>query len=104
MSWLKVALGVIKEAAGTPLGQEVIENLRSSGRDTTSEPEPSPIDMQALLDEHRTYVDRNLEAVVAMVNQQNARLAETTRRQRVWNLILAAGLVIVLIAAIVLAR
>jgi hypothetical protein len=104
MSWLKVAFGVIREAAGTQLGQEVIGNIRSSGRNKTTETEPSPIDMQALLAEHRAQVDRNLEAVVAMVNQQNSRLAATIRRQRVWNLTLAVGLVIALIVAIVLAR
>ena|SRR5438552_7808692 len=104
MSWLKVAFGVIREAAGTQLGQEVIGNIHSSGRNKTTEAEPSPIDMQVLLAEHRAQVDRNLEAVVAMVNQQNSRLAATIRRQRVWNLTLAAGLVIAVILAIVLAR
>jgi hypothetical protein len=104
MSWLKVAFGVIREAAGTQLGQEVIGNIRSSGRNKTSEPAPSPVDMQTLLAEHRAQVDRNLEAVVTMVNQQNSRLAATIRRQRVWNLTLAAGLVVVLILAIVIAR
>ena len=104
MSWLKVAFGVIREAAGTQLGQEVIENIRSSGRNKTPEPAPSPIDVQALLAEHRAQVDRNLETVVVMVNEQNSRLAETIRRQRIWNLTLAAGLVIVLIVVIVAAR
>src|SRR5262245_38287829 len=103
MSWLKVALGVIREAAGTQLGQEVIENMRSSGRNKTSEAPTSPIDVQALLAEHRAQVDRNLEAVVAMLNEQNSRLAETIRRQRVWNFALAAGLVIALVLAIVAA-
>jgi hypothetical protein len=104
MSWLRVAFGVIREAAGTQLGQEVIGNIRSSGTNKTSVPSPSSIDMQTLLAEHRAQVDRNLEVVVAMVNQQNSRLAETIRRQHIWNLTLAAGLVIVLVLAIVIAR
>jgi len=104
MSWLKVAFGVIREAAGTQLGQEVIENIRSSGKNKTSEPAPSPVDVQALLAEHRAQVDQNLETVVALVNQQNSRLADTIRRQRVWNLTLAVGLAIVLILAIVALR
>jgi hypothetical protein len=104
MSWLKVAFGVIREAAGTQIGQEVIENIVSSGRNKTSEPAPSPMDIHALLAEHRVQVDRNLEAVVAMINEQNSRLAETIRRQRVWNLTLAAGLVTVLILAVVVAH
>jgi hypothetical protein len=104
MSWLKVAFGVIREAAGTQLGQEVIENIRSSGRNKSAEPAPTPIDLPALLAEHRAQVDRNLEVVVAMVNQQNSRLVATIRRQRVWNLTLAAGLSIALILAIAAAR
>lgn len=32
MSWLKLALGLIREAAGTGVGQEMINNMRSSRR------------------------------------------------------------------------
>lgn len=104
MSWLKVAFGLIREAAGTQLGQEVLENIRSSGRNKPSEPTSAPIDVEALLAEHRAQVDRNLEAIVAMLNDQNSRLAETIRRQRIWNFALAAGLVIAVILAIATAR
>jgi membrane-bound ClpP family serine protease len=104
MSWLKVAFGIIREAAGTELGQEVIGNIRSSGKNRNSEPSPATTDIEALLAEHRAQVDRNLEAVVAMVNQQNSRLDANLRRQRVWNFALAAGLVIALILAIAAIR
>jgi hypothetical protein len=104
MSWLKVAFGIIREAAGTQLGQDVIENIRSSGKNKTSEPPPASPDVDTLLAEHRAQVDRNLEAIVAMVNQQNSRLDATIRRQRMWNVALGAGLAIALILAIVAAR
>ena len=104
MSWLKVAFGIIREAAGTELGQEVIGNIRSSGKNRNSEPSAAPLDVETLLAEHRVQVDRNLEAVVAMVNQQNSRLDASLRRQRVWNLALAAGVVIALVLAIAAVR
>ena len=104
MSWLKIAFGLIREAAGTQIGQEVIENMRS-GRKGPSEPAsaPAPVDVEALLAEHRAQVDRNLEAVVAVLNQQNARMAETIRRQMIWNYTLAAGLAIALVVALIAA-
>jgi hypothetical protein len=104
MSWLKVAFGIIREAAGTELGKEVIGNIRSTGKNKNSEPSPAPLDVEALLAEHRAQTDRNLEAVVALVNQQNSRLDASLRRQRVWNFALAAGLVIALVLAIAAAR
>jgi hypothetical protein len=104
MSWLKLAFGLIRDAAGSQLCQDVIENIRSSGKNNIPEPTPTPIDVQALLAEYSARVDRNLETVVAMVNEQNSRLAATMRRQRVWNIALAAGLVIALVLAIAAQR
>jgi hypothetical protein len=104
MSWLKVAFGILREAAGTELGQEVIGNIRSPGKNKNSEPSAASPGVEALLAEHRAQVDRNLEAVVAMINQQNSRLDASLRRQRAWNLALAAGLVIALVVAVVAVR
>jgi len=61
MRWLKLAFGLIREAAGTQIGQEVIENMRSSARNKPSEPASAPVDVDALLAEHRLQVDRNLQ-------------------------------------------
>ena len=104
MSWLKLAFGLIREAAGTQLGQDVIENIRSSGKSSTAEPAPTPIDVQALIAEQSARVDRNLETIVAMVNEQNSRLDAAIKRQRVWNVALVAGLVVALILAILAQR
>ena len=100
MSWLKVAFGIIREAAGTELGQEVIDNIRS-GRNRSSEPVTVAPDVEALIAEHRQQVARNLETVVTMLNEQNVRLNEALRRQRIWNVALAAGLIVAIVLAIV---
>ena len=105
MNLLKLAFGLIREAAGTEVGQEVINNMRSSVRNEPSDAAPAPaVDFETLLAKHRTQVNRNLDAVVQTVNEQNSRLAETIRRQRLWNFALAGGVVIALIAAMIAAR
>ena len=105
MDWLRLAFGLIRESVGTQVGQEVINNMRSSARKGPSDTAPTPaVDVETLLAEHRAQVDRSLEAVVAMLNEQNSRLAATIRRQRIWNFALAGGLVIVLIAEMIAAR
>jgi hypothetical protein len=104
MNWLKVAFGLIREAAGTEVGQEVINNMRSSVRKEASDTHPAPaVDMEALMAEHRSQVNRSLDAIVEKLNEQNSRLEATIRRQRIWNYGLAAALVIVLVAAMIAA-
>jgi hypothetical protein len=101
MSWLKLALGLIREAAGTDVGQEMINNMRSSRRNESPNTEaPQQIDVKALLVEHRLQIDRNLEVVVAQLNEQHAQIEAAIRRQRIWNFALAAGLLAALIAAL----
>lgn len=102
MSWLTVALGLIREAVGTDAGQEVIGNVRSAMRKETPEgPKPaSRADLESLLTEHRIQIDRSLETVVRMLNAQNEKLTETIRRQRIWNIALAAGFVVALVLAL----
>ena len=108
MNWLRLALGLIREAAATPAGQDVIDNMRGAAKRKPAGETPEPaLDVEAveaMLAEHRSQVDRNLEAIVRMLNEQNLRLTETVRRQRIWNFGLAAGLLAVLIAGFILAR
>lgn len=101
MSWLKLAFGLIREAAGTDVGQEMINNMRSSARKETPSlgPQQHP-DVKTLLAEHRIQIDRNFEVVVARLNEQQAQIQAAIRRQRMWNLALAAGLLAALIAAV----
>jgi hypothetical protein len=101
MSWLRVAFNLLREAAGTQEGREVIQNVRSAMRKDpeggTSRTEPDIETFQSLIAEHRNQVDRNIEAIVQMLNAQNAKLTETNRRQRMWNFALAAGIAIAII-------
>ena len=103
MSWLTVALGLIREAVGTEAGREVIGNVRSAIRKDAAPEGPKPAsraDLESLLAEHRVQVDRSLDAVVRMLNAQNEKLTETIRRQRIWNIALAAGIVVALLIAL----
>ncbi len=103
MSWLTVALGLIREAVGTEAGREAISNVRSAIRKDAAPEGPKPAsraDLESLLAEHRVQVDRNLEAVVRMLNAQNEKLTETIRRQRIWNIALAAVIVVALVIAL----
>jgi hypothetical protein len=102
MNWLKLAFGLIKEAAGTEVGQEVINNVRSSIRKEPAGPPPGPaVDIESLVAEHRAQVDRSLDAIVDKLNEQNTRLEAAVRAQRIWNYALAASVVIVLIVVLV---
>jgi hypothetical protein len=102
MSWLTVALDLIREAVGTEAGQEVINNVRSAIKKEAPEGPKlaSRADLEAALAEHRIQVDRSLEAVVHALNAQNQTLTKTIRRQMVWNIALAAGLVITVLIAL----
>lgn len=85
MDWLRVAFGLIREAVGTEAAQP------------QQEPQGiprEPVNLAEILAHHRAQVDRNLETMVEMLNAQNQKLTETIRRQRIWNIALAAGLVI----------
>jgi hypothetical protein len=99
MNLFKLAFGLFREAAGSDIGRDVINNMRNSGRKDAN-PEPA-INIEALLAEHRARVDQSLEAVVEMVNAQNRRLAEAARRQRIWNRAVAAGLILTFTLTIV---
>jgi hypothetical protein len=105
MSWLKVALGLISTAVGTEAGREVISNVRSAIlKDPPSdETPPQGLNMetvQSLIARQREEVDRNLESIVQMLNNRNQRLEEIVRRQRIWNVGLAAAVVITVIIAL----
>jgi hypothetical protein len=57
--------------------------------------------VQRLLAQQRSEIDRNLEAIVNMLTKQNEALLEINRRQRIWNISLAAAFVIAVIVALV---
>ena len=103
MSWLRVAFGLIREAAGTETGQEVLSSVLSQGRRNPSSgsgSEQVQMDIGTTLAEHRAQIDNNLETMVRMLNAQNEKLTLTIRRQRIWNMALAAGLAVAFLIAL----
>jgi len=102
MSWLRLAVGLIREAATTQTGQDMINDIRSSA----FKGKQGPPDAQEDVGEWRQSVearlsigDKNAEMLVQMLNAQDEALIKIQKRQRVWNLVLAATV----LAAIALA-
>ena len=108
MSWVRLALGLIREAATTDLGQDIIRDLRSNA---TQKRQAPPSDAQSVaewrsaVDERISVVDRNIEMLVQMLNAQDEAFVKIQKRQRVWNLVLSGAILAALIAvtALVLA-
>jgi len=102
MSWLRLALGLMREAASTEVGQEIINDLKEnafgSGKQKLHQMEN--IDqMKTYLEERMQLVDRNIEMLVQMLNVQHDKLVEINRRQRLWNLTLAGVALTAIITA-----
>ena len=97
MNWVQLAFGIIKEAVTTDQGREVINNVRSSVRRDAPEPAAPVVDVRALLAEQRTEIDKNLEAIVQMLNAQNEQFLRAIRRLQMWNAALTTGLLIALL-------
>jgi hypothetical protein len=91
MNWLSIAAGLLRDAMSSP--SESTEPVQQA-------PPPSDISgVVRLLNQHRAEVDKNFEAVAAMLNAQHNRHLEAIQIQRRWNYALAAALVVVAILA-----
>ena len=89
MNWVKIAVDLAREAMG-------------SSRDNAARPETQqPTDLGAALAQQFALIDRNMDAIVSSVNAQNLKLERELRRQRIWNYVLLAGLIIALVVALV---
>ena len=101
MSWVRLALGLIREAATTELGQDIIRDMRSNA---SQKRRPAPTDAQQVaewrraVDERIDVVDRNIEMLVQLLNAQDETFIKIQKRQRVWNLILSGAILLALIA------
>lgn len=100
MSWFTLALGLIREAATTEAGQELINDMRPGTARERRSPETGPAQPQAetwalSIERRQEISDRNVEMLVRMVNSQDDVIVRLEKRQRVWNLCLAAALVLV---------
>jgi len=84
MNWMGLALELAREAMRTG---------------TTPEPQrqSEPSDLGTALTQQFALIDRNMDAFVKTLNAHNAKLEQIIRRQRVWNIALAAALMITLI-------
>lgn len=102
MSWVRLALGLIREAATTEVGQDIIRDLRSNASEKRRTPPPTDAQQVAewrkTVDERITVVDRNIEMLVQMLNAQDEVFLKIQKRQRVWNLVLSATILVALIA------
>ena len=82
MDWLRLAFQLTREAM------------------KSDEPEPpKPTDLGSALAQQFALVDRNIDAVVRSLAAQNKKLEKTIQRQRIWNFVLAAGIIVLAIVA-----
>jgi hypothetical protein len=97
MSWINLALGLIREAATSEMGQDVLKDIRQArGRET---PGRAPGRAQAgdveawmrSVEARLGVLDRNMETVVRLLNAQDAAQIRIQKRQRIWNLALGAA-------------
>lgn len=102
MSWLNLALGLIREAATTDLGQEILSDMRTGG--SGSDPKSAPSSdsdrtrndqtgrWMRSVEDRLTVSDRNTEMLVRMLNAQDEALIRVQKRQRIWNIALGASI------------
>lgn len=99
MSWVTLALGLIRDVATTEQGQEIIHDLRtgaSGNRTNRSAPnrEEEVGEWRQSVEQRLSVTDRNTAMLVHMLNAQDENLVKIQKRQRLWNLILAVGILV----------
>ena len=99
MNWVKMGFDLIRE---------VVAATQSSEPEQSSQPQPqqrSQADVAGIvagvLARHREEIDRNLEAIVQMLNAQNERHLQTIKMQQRWNYGLTAAVAVLAILLIV---
>jgi hypothetical protein len=113
MSWLTLALGLIREAASTGMGQDILNDIRGGTKGTkgtkgTTAPTPDakpgsgPADAEEVgrwmrsVEDRFGVAERNMETLVRMHNAQEESLLRIQKRQRIWNLSLAGAILLLL--------
>jgi hypothetical protein len=100
VSWLNLALGLIREAATSDVGQDILRDIRKGRAGERPAPATDPGQSQAKaveawmksVEDRLEVLDRNVETLVGLVNAQDEALIRIQKRQRIWNLALAGGL------------
>lgn len=98
MSWVGLALGLIRDVAVSQAGQEILKDIRGNAKKQAPEPPPNTDAELELwrraVDERLTVNEKNMAVLVEMLNAQEANLVKIQKRQRIWNLALAAGVAV----------
>ena len=103
MSWLRLAIGLIREAATTEVGRDIINDLRSNVSGKRRPPPDRPEDVgewRQSVEERIAVVDRNVAMLVQMLNAQDEMLIKVQKRQRIWNFVLAGGILVAIAVAL----
>ena len=74
--------------------------MKGGSAPESSAPATRPPDLGAALAQQFAMIDRNTDAIVKMINAHDRDLKNTIKRQRIWNIVLAVGLVAALAVAI----
>ena len=105
MSWFRLALGLVREAASTEVGQGIINDLKENTFGARKEALDQMQDIsqvRAFLEERMRVVDRNMEMLVQTLNAQHEKLLQIQKRQRIWNITVASGLLVTIAAALLI--
>jgi len=101
MSWLNLALGLIREAASTEAGQDILNDMRSGSRPENrpnpSEPQSDAEAFEAWMRSVETRLkvaERNAEMLAGMLNAQDEAMTRIRKQQRIWNYAFVAALLI----------
>lgn len=108
MSWVGLALGLIRDVAVSQAGQEILKDVRKDRGGNPKTPPAEPPKTDAELDRWRQAVEarqsvheKNMGMLVEMLNAQEANLVKIQKRQRIWNLALAAGVIVAIAIPVV---
>ena len=102
MNWVGLAFGLIREAASTEAGREVLNDLRSATFKRTDAKRVQDVEsLKAVVEEHRELTDRNIERIVQMVNAQGDAILETRKRQHIVNFVLIIGIILAIILGVI---
>jgi hypothetical protein len=105
MSWVGLALGLIRDVAVSHAGQEILKDIRGNApKMAPVEPPKTDEDLarwRRAVDERFAVNERNMGMLVEMLNAQEANLVRIQKRQRIWNLALAAGVLVAIAVPIV---
>jgi hypothetical protein len=100
-----LALGLVQEAAASEVGQDIIDDIRSNAfktREQDLKPMQNIDQVKTFIEERLNILDRNIGMLVQTLNAQHEMLVEMRKVQRVWNLVLAGGLVTAIVLAVLL--